>query len=128
MQNHNPQYPENSSGQRAGYHLYRYTLPFKQGIKKAPRYPGSFQKNLWVVLITFESSFSACIKTRPFIFSNINGNPAAVIARSVHAFDSFFSFIFIHHFNKTKTLTLFCFAVLNNPERLYRPKITKYSS
>ena len=100
--------------------------------EKAPLCPESFSnKNglCYFKLITPEIAFitTATGKTNTFIFSNINCNPAAIITCAVHATDCLFGFIFINHFHKSKTLTLFCFAVLNDPERFYRPKITKYS-
>ncbi len=100
-------------------------------IKKAPRVLESFsnkKESCYFKSIAPEIAFiTTGIKTSTFIFSNVNCNPAAIITCAVHAPDRLFGFIFINHFNKPKTLTLFCFAVFNNPERLYRPKITKNS-
>lgn len=61
-----------------------------------------------------EATFTATVKV--FIFGYIYRNTAAIITLAIHAADGLFSLILVHHFNKTKTLTLFCFTIFNDPE------------
>ncbi len=60
-----------------------------------------------------------------FVFGYVYRNTAAIIALAIHAPYRFLRLILVHHFNKPKTLTLFCFTIFNDPELFYRPKITK---